>query len=160
TGHVVGVHIQGDQQVHRGDLLISIDPVPFQLAVDARKAGLAAANAQAQADRDAVAAAEDALVAAIAARDLADANQQRTARFEIDAAVSRQALDTSNEVLRRARADADAAEAVVAMAQRLLAMHEAAASQALADLATAEWQLTRTHLYAPVDGTINNLTVR
>src|SRR5215472_13213172 len=160
TGHVVAVHIQDDQQVRRGDPLLSIDPVPFQLTVDARKASLAAANAQAQADRDAIAAAQDAVAAAIAARDLADVNQQRIARLEIDAAVSKEAPDTANEVLRRTRANADAAEAAIARAQRLLAMHQAAVSQAEAELATAEWQLSRTQLYAPVDGTINNLTVR
>jgi membrane fusion protein, multidrug efflux system len=160
TGHVIAVHVQDNQQVHKDDLLVSIDPVPFQLAVDARKAALAAANAQAQADRDAVAAAADALAAAGAERDLAEVNQQRTAHLATDAFASRQALDFANEVLRRARADVDAAQAALERVQRLLAMHDAATAQAQAGLATAEWQLERTQLYAPVDGTINNLTVR
>ena len=160
TGHVAAVHVQDDQQVHRGDLLVSIDPVPFQLAVDARRAALASANAQVQADRDTIAAAQDALAATIAARDLADVNQRRTARLVTDATASRESLDAANEVLRRASADADAAQAAVARAQRLRALHAADIEQAQAELATAEWQLARTQLYAPVDGTINNLTVR
>ena len=160
TGHIIAVHVQDNQQVHKGDLLVSIDPVPFQLAANARKAELAAANAQAQADRDGIAAARDALAAAVAARDLADVNQKRTATLTTEAFASRQALDTANETLRRASADVDAAQAAVERAQRLLAMHEAAIAQAQAELATAEWQLGRTQLYAPVDGTINNLTVR
>jgi membrane fusion protein, multidrug efflux system len=160
TGHVAAVHVQDNQQVHRGDLLVSIDPVPFRLAVDARRAALAAANAQAQADGDAIMAAQDAFAAAIAARNLAGVNQQRTASLATDDTASREALDAANEVLRRTRADADAAEAVVARARRLLMMHEAAVAQAQAELATAEWQLSQTQLYSPVDGTINNLTVR
>jgi multidrug efflux system membrane fusion protein len=160
TGHVVAVHIQDNQQVRRGDLLLSIDPVPFQLAVEAREAGLGAANAQAQADRDAVVAAQDALAAAIAARDLADVDQQRIARLETDSFASRQALDAANETLRRTRYGAEAAEAAVGRAQRLLALHEAAIAEAQAELAAAEWRLSRTQLYAPADGTINNLTVR
>lgn len=42
----------------------------------------------------------------------------------------------------------------------MLSMHDAAIDQAQAKLATAQWQLSQTQLYAPVDGTINNLTVR
>ena len=42
TGQIAAVHVEDNQQVHRGVLLVSIDPVPFQLAVDARKAELAA----------------------------------------------------------------------------------------------------------------------
>jgi len=160
TGHVTAVHVHDNQQVKKGDLLASIDPVPFTLAVDACKAELAAANAQAQADSDSIAAAQDASSAAVAARSLADVNQQRIARLFTDQTASMQELDTANEVLRRARADADAADAVVARAQRMLAMHNAAIDQAQSQLATAEWRLSQTQLFAPVDGTINNLTVR
>jgi multidrug efflux system membrane fusion protein len=160
TGHVVAVHVQDNQQVHRGDLLVSIDPVPLQLAVDAHRAALAAINAQTQADRDAIAAAQDASAAANAARDLADVNQQRTARLAMEDIASREALDRANEVLRRARADAAAGDAAVARAQRLLAMHEATITQAQAELAMSEWQLLQTKLFAPVNGTINNFTVR
>jgi multidrug efflux system membrane fusion protein len=160
TGQIAAVHIHDNQQVHRGDLLVSIDPVPFQLAVDAHKAELAAANAQAQADSDSIAAAQDALTGAVAARSLADVNQQRIARLATDQTASRQELDTANEVLRRAGADADAAEAAVGRAQRMRAMHGAIIDQAQAELATAEWRLSQTKLYAPVDGTINNLTLR
>lgn len=160
TGHIVAVHVQDNQQVRRGDLLVSIDRVPFQLEVDLRQAALAAATAQAQADRDVIAVARDALAAAQAVRDLAEVDQQRTARLAIDATASRQALDAANEALRRARADADGATAAVERAQRMLAMHEAATTEAQAELATAAWRLSRTQLYAPVDGAINNLTVR
>lgn len=160
TGHVVGIHVQDNQMVRRGDLLISIDPVPFQLAVEARKAALSAAIAQTQADRETAEAARNQLTEAVAARDLADANQVRAARLEADAFASRQALDTANEVQRRAHAEVDAATAAVARSQRMIAMADASVQKAQAELATAEWELSRTKMYAPVDGTINNLSVR
>lgn len=59
TGHIVAVHVQDNQTIRRGEILISIDPVPFQLAVDASQAALKEANAQATTDRAVVAMAND-----------------------------------------------------------------------------------------------------
>jgi multidrug efflux system membrane fusion protein len=160
TGHVAAVHVSDNQMVHRGDLLLTIDPVPFQLAVDARSAAVAGAQAEAQADRDAEVIARNTLAAAIAARDLAMENQRRAASLAADAFGSRQALDDANESLRRAQADMDGAQAEVDREQRMITMADAAERKAQAELATAEWELARTRMYAPVDGTINNLTVR
>jgi len=160
TGHIVAVHVRDNQTVRKADKLISIDPVPFQLAVQAQQATLAASIAQAQADRDAAAGARNQLAEAVAARDLADVNQKRAATLATEQFGSRQALDSANEVMRRAHAEVDAAEAAVARAERLIAMAEANVQKAQAELATGEWQLSRTEMYAPVDGTINNLTVR
>jgi multidrug efflux system membrane fusion protein len=159
-GHVVAVHVRDNQTVRKGDKLISIDPVPFQLAVQAQQAALAAAIAQAQADKDASTAARNQLAEAVAARDLADVNQKRAATLATEQFGSRQALDAANEVMRRAHAEVDAAEAAVARATRLIAMAEANVQKAQAELAIGEWQLSRTEMYAPVNGTINNLTVR
>ncbi len=69
-------------------------------------------------------------------------------------------MDDADEVLRRARADVEGAQAGVKRMRRLLAMHDAAIAEAQAELAIAQWRLGRTQLYAPVDGTINNLTLR
>jgi multidrug efflux system membrane fusion protein len=159
TGHVVGVHVRDNQAAHRNDLLISIDPVPFQLTFDARKAKLQEAQAQANAARDQVTVAQDTLQAAVAARDLAAATQRRTRALSADSFASRQTLDTATASMQRAEADVESAQAGIARAQRMVAASEAAIAVAQADLATAEWELSRTKVYAPVDGTINNLTV-
>jgi membrane fusion protein, multidrug efflux system len=159
TGHVIAVHVRDNQTVRKGDRLISIDPVPFQLDVRAQQAALAAANAQQQADQDTAASARNELAEAVAARDLADENQRRAQSLEADAFASRQALDSANEVQRRTHAAVDAADAGVARAERMISMAQASVQKAQAELATAEWRLARTELYAPVDGSINNLTV-
>ena len=51
TGRVVTVHVADNQNVVRGDLLVTIDPVPFQLAVDQRRAEVDEAGAQVAADQ-------------------------------------------------------------------------------------------------------------
>ena len=160
TGHIVAVHVRDNQTVRRGDLLVSIDPVPFQLAVDARTAQLAQAKAQAAADRDDAAAAEAALASATAARDLAVENGRRTRTLTTESFASREALDAADAAIRRGQADVDAAQAAIARAQRTVAVSEAKIAEAEAQLATAKWELDRTQVYAPVNGTINNLTVR
>jgi multidrug efflux system membrane fusion protein len=57
TGHLITVAVADDQQVHRGDVLVKIDPEPFKLAVNSSQATLQEADANAQAMRDSVAAA-------------------------------------------------------------------------------------------------------
>jgi membrane fusion protein, multidrug efflux system len=159
TGHVIAVHVRDNQTVRRGDRLISIDPVPFQLEVQARQAALAAAIAQQQADQESAASARNQLIEAAASRDLADEDQRRAKALEADAFASRQALDAANEKQRRTHAAVDAAEAGVARAMRMISMAEASVQKAQAELATAEWQLARTEMYAPADGSVTNLTV-
>ena len=41
SGHVAAIHVHDNQAVKRGDLLVSIDKTPFQLAVDQRQAQIA-----------------------------------------------------------------------------------------------------------------------
>ncbi len=87
-------------------------------------------------------------------------SQRRTSALSTDDVVSRQQFDQANAGLRRAQADTDAARAAIAKARQTLAVDQAAIARAQADLAIAVWQLGRTSVLAPLDGTINNLTVR
>ena len=52
TGRIISVPIEDNQTVHRGDLLVAIDPEPFQLALNAAQASLRQAAAQTAADQD------------------------------------------------------------------------------------------------------------
>ena len=160
SGHVVAIHVHDNQAVRRGDLLVSIDKVPFQLEVDARQAEVRGANAQADADRAAIAVAQDQLDAADAELQFAAATQRRAASLTSDQFVSRQDLDQANEQLRHAQAMADGAKGGLARAQQGLAVAEAAIARTQAALATAEWKLGRTDVRAPVNGTVNNFTIR
>jgi multidrug efflux system membrane fusion protein len=160
TGHILAVHVLDNQAVRRGDPLVSIDPEPFKLEVDRRQAQIRETEAQAAADRDAAVIAKDRADAAAAALKLAEATQRRIAALGKEGDVTYQSLDATNEALRRAQSDVEAAQMGIAKTKQILEMHEASISRAKAELATAQWRLERTEVPAPVEGTINNLTVR
>ena len=160
TGRIVSVHVSDNQDVAEGDLLATIDPVPFQLALDQRRAEANEACEQAASDQDRIASARDALAAATSAAGYAKDTQVRLSTLAIAQDVSRVDLDQANDALRRANAARDAAEEAVSMAQSMLSMHQAAEARASSALALAEWQLSRTKLTAPTGGTVTSLTLR
>jgi membrane fusion protein (multidrug efflux system) len=57
SGPVIRIWVQDQQAVRRGDLLLEIDPQPYQLAVDAAEAQLELSYQSSSQDRAAVAAA-------------------------------------------------------------------------------------------------------
>src|SRR6516164_8418014 len=59
TGQIISVHVIDNQTVQAGDKLVTIDPVPFRLAVAQKGAEIDEATAQLASDRDAIAASED-----------------------------------------------------------------------------------------------------
>lgn len=160
TGHVVAVHVVDDQAVKRGDPLLTIDPVPFQLAVAQKQAEVNESKAQIAADQDAIVAAQDAYNSAAASLSYARVTEERIARLTSTGDASRQQLDNANDALRRAEADASAGQAAIDRTQAMRSLHEAAQARAEAELATAQWQLARTQISAPVDGTVTDLTLR
>ncbi len=160
TGQIIRVYVRDNQTVHKGDPLVAIDPEPFALIVASRKAAVNEARAQVEADHDSVAAASDSLSAANAAAQYARTTEQRYATLSQTDDISRQVFDRANDELRHAMAAVAAAQSDVARAERTLAMHRAALADAEANLGYAQWELSRTQMTAPTDGTINNLTVR
>jgi membrane fusion protein, multidrug efflux system len=160
TGRIIAVHVADNQSVVAGDALATIDPVPFQLAVDQRRAELEEARAQIAADGSAIASAQAALAGATSAANYAHTNQARLAALAKNQDVARADLDQANNEMRRADAAQDAARDVIAVAQSTAAMHRAAETRATATLATAEWQLARTKMVAPTSGIVTSLTVR
>jgi multidrug efflux system membrane fusion protein len=160
TGHIVAVHVTDNQPVKKGDLLVKIDPVPFQLDIAQRAAEIEQARALAAADQDETAAAQDQLQSAQAALVFAQATRDRVSALVRTSDVSRQDLDQAEDDAHRA-ADARAgATAALAKTNLMHAMHVAALAHAEAEMATAQWRLSRTDVTAPTDGTVNNLTVR
>src|SRR5215469_7184968 len=160
TGRIIDVHVSDNQDVVRGDLLATIDPVPFQLMVDQGRAEAAEARAQIASDQHRIASAQDALVAASSAANYARETQTRMTTLATSQDVALAELDQANDALRRANAARDVAKEAVALAQSTLSMHEAAEARATAALAMAEWQLARTKLVAPTSGAVTSLTLR
>ena len=160
TGRIIGVHVTDNQDVTRGDPLVTIDPVPFQLEADQRRAEREEARAQLAADQDTIASAEATLSAAMAAVTYARQTNTRMSALAAVQDAPRAELEKAQDDLRQAEAAVEAGHAVIERAQATASMHQAAEVRATAALATAEWKLTRTRLTAPATGSIVNLTVR
>ncbi len=160
TGRITAVHVRDNQIVSRGDPLVTIDPVPFQLVVAQRQAEIDEAAAQLGVDADEQKIAADNLTSANSALAFAQETQSRVSNLTASGDVSRQQLDQANDALRRAQAAQSAAEEAIATARATTALHQAARAQAEAAMATAQWELSRTQIVAPTDGSINNFTVR
>lgn len=160
TGRIIAIHIEDNADVRRGDPLVTIDPVPFQLVVNERQAEIDAARAQLAAAQQQLVVAQDSADGAEAARAYAKLTQQRKVALTNSGAVSQQSIDKATDDLRRAEADFAGAQAKIAEAKAAIAVQKAQEATAKAQMAVAQWRLDRTQLVAPADGSINNLTVR
>ncbi|MDL2406265.1 HlyD family secretion protein [Rhizobium calliandrae] len=149
TGVIVSINVANDRQVRRGELLAVIDKVPFQLVVDQRKAALQEAAANHKLVSDDLAAAQNRLTTATAVLQQAGDDQKQVT------------LTAANVISANQQATMElaAAREAVDKASQSVARQEAIVAQAEAALALAEWQLGQTEIRAPVDGTVNNLSV-
>jgi multidrug efflux system membrane fusion protein len=160
TGRITAVHVADNADVRAGDLLVTIDPVPFQLVVNERLAEIEEARARIEAAKSSILSAQDSADAAASALSYAQIMQQRQLALVKSAAVSQQILDKANDDLRRAEAALAAAQASIAENKSDLALQQSKLATAEALLATSQWRLSRTKVPAPTNGAITNLTIR
>jgi multidrug efflux system membrane fusion protein len=160
TGRIVDVSVMDNQSVTAGDPMVTIDPVPFRFAADQHRAEVNEAKAQIAADLDMITSSQAEVDAATASATYAHENYQRLHVLGTAQDVSRDDVQRAVDEQRQADARVQASQAVADRAGSMLAMHQAVEVSAAAALATVEWQLARTKLVAPADGTITNLTVR
>jgi len=160
TGPIVAVHVHDNQLLKTGDLLVSIDPKPFQIAVDQSRATLLQAQAQLPIDKAQMEAAQADMKSAQVDRDLADIQLHRIQTLASTSVVDQQSLDVATARQRDAVAHLTATMATVTQAEATLHFHERAVATAQTALDLAEWRLERTEIRAPADGPVSNLTVR
>jgi multidrug efflux system membrane fusion protein len=160
SGRIISLNIVDNQTVKKGDLLATIDPTPFQLALNEKQAKKAEAEAQLAVDRDIITAAQAKRDDAAAKERLASDNVRRATPITAAGFYSRQGLDTLTAKEQEAKAATADAEASIAKAQQMLALHQATVATISAEIASLQWQLDQTKLLAPVDGTITQLTLR
>ncbi len=160
SGRIISLNIVDNQTVKKGDLLATIDPTPFQLALNQKQAKKAEAEAQLAVDRDVIAAAQAKRDDEAAKERLASDNVRRATPITASGFYSRQGLDTLTAKEQEAKAAVADAEAAIAKAQQTLALHQATVSAITTEIAYLQWQLDQTKLLAPTDGTITQLTLR
>lgn len=179
TGYVVQLNVTDNTPVHKGDLLLKIDPRDYTTARDQAKAALSLARAQlssAQVDLEITRVrAPASLEQAQAQLEQAQANQAQAQRDynrqrSVDPrATTQTSIDQATAQLKTNAAMVDSAEAQVKIAQLVqqtiqasedaVQQRQAQVEQAEANLAQAEVNLSYTELRAPQDGRITRRNV-
>ncbi len=177
SGAVVKLNVTDNQFVHKGDLMLVIDPRSYIAARDEAEGALAQARAQLASAEESLAIARVSypaqLAQAKAAREVAAANlfqaaknEQRQLNLPAGVVTSVQNRDNAIAAANAARASLDQATAAVAAAddvaqqiaaaEAAVAERKAAVVQAKAALVQASVNLSYTNITAPASGWVTN----
>ena len=163
-GRVMSVPVQPNQMLHKGDVLFTLDPTPFQAQVDDLTAQVKAASQDALSLNAALNSALADLQKAIALRDRA---QREYARFQAGhdkGAFSDQMVDTRRQSWKADEAAVAAAQASVVQAHNNLNSvvngENTKVASLLAQLRAAEFKLENTVVRAPSDGYVSTVGLR
>ena len=165
SGRITAVNVAENQTVKAGDVLFTIDPQPYQIALDQANAALASARVNVQQLKVAFATATAALKSAQATETI----QQAT--FDRQQALVNQAV-ASSSTLDKPKLDLQTSQNAVVTAQQQVASATAALGgdptidtdkhpavlAALAAVETAQRNLTKTQVVAPADGVISQVS--
>jgi multidrug resistance efflux pump len=173
-GRIVELPLTDNEFVHKGDLLVRIDPTNFSIAVRQAEATLQQAQAGLQ-NVDAQIAVQQAQIGASQAQvDQARATlvfaQEQAARFEDLVRKGAGTVENAQQFasqLRQQQATLESAEAALRVAERQIevlkaqrASTTASIAQATAQLDQAKINLARTEIRSPVNGWVTNLLAR
>jgi multidrug resistance efflux pump len=171
AGRVVELPVVDDQFVHKGDLLLEIEPTDYRIAVDLAEAAVHQAQANAQNIQAQITVQQAQVSASQAKVDETQAAltfaEQQAARYrdlaEKQAGTVQLEQQTASQ-LRQAQAALQNAQATLALAERQieslnaqLASAEASVAQATAQRNQAQVNLKRTQIHSPVNGWVTNL---
>ena len=161
-GKVVKVNAEANQPLKKGDVLLEIDPTPYQFSVDGFEAQLKAAKANGAAANAAVETAQANVTKAQAADELAKTQEQIALNIQRDNAAAISKLTVSQATQQRQEADAAVAQAQAAALQAASAAIavESAIPAIEAQLGDARFNLSQCKLTAPADGYVVNWQVR
>jgi len=173
-GPVLEVKVDDNQQVKKGDVLVTLDPSDYQQRVNAAEAALAAARANVVAARAGVGTAQANVSAARATIGVSSANRARLQKDlkrstflrkeDIIPQSDYDAVQANLQSTTAQRATAEqqvkVATQQVAAAQQQIAVAEAVVKQRQADLDNAKLQLSYATITAPADGVVSRKNVQ
>lgn len=159
-GQVAKVLVQSYQRVHKGQVLVHIDPSNFSLALAQSQAQLTLAKTQA------ISATADEKTARAQARDalnvknFQEIDYKRVKSLSKKGLASQQQSDDSLYKLKEATAKYDAAESEINSAQARLQQAAAQIEAAQVAINKAKLNLSYTEIKAPTDGVLGEVTVQ
>jgi multidrug resistance efflux pump len=160
AGRVIEVNVVDNQRVAAGDVLFSIDPQPFTIALQEADARLAGVGQSIGASTAAVSSAQERLVTAQAKRDNTREQVSRIFQLVEKGVYAKARADQATAQIQSAEAGVREAEAELERAKQELGPQGADNPQfreALAAVEKAKLDLVRTTVAAPSDGVITNL---
>ncbi|HEY4414431.1 MAG TPA: HlyD family secretion protein [Verrucomicrobiae bacterium] len=172
SAQVMVLHVQDNQFVHAGDLLLELDPTDYQVALDQAKAQVLAAQGRMVQAEAQIGTAKAAVQEAVAEVDAAQVQLDNTSKDlkryqEVDErARSQQQLDNADAAQKNAQAQLKntqahkvSAEAEVTSAEALAVAAQGEFKTAEANQKRAEVNLSYCKIYAPTDGRVTERTV-
>jgi membrane fusion protein (multidrug efflux system) len=169
---VAAIHIDDNQFVHKGDLLVELDPTDYRAALAQAQGSEASAKGKLEQARTGVAAAQSAVDQAKAELDAAQVNFENAnrdlQRYQglDERAKSQQQLDnatmtqkTAAAQVQQARAKLATVQAQVASAMANVIAADGDYQKAQADTARAQINLSYCRIVAPEDGRVTNKNV-
>jgi membrane fusion protein, multidrug efflux system len=160
SGVVNHVAVVNDQTVAVGDLLATLDPEPFALAVDLDQKRLDGAAAAQKVKEDDARVLASVLTTAKAAVTLAQQDFDRIGTLVKQGAVAEAVLDRQVDDRQKALDAVTGVEARLRVNAGEVASALAEVAAARAQLALAQYNLRQTRIVAPVSGFVTNLSLR
>lgn len=163
-GRVIEVPAEGNRPLKKGDVLIRIDPTPYELEVRALEAQLAESEGSAGELREQLNVARGNTAALRSQIELTRLRVKQYEELSASGAGNRFDLEKAQADLANLQGQAASAVANEARAQAQLAAvvdgDLASVATIKANLAKARWELDQTVMYAPSDGSAINVQVR
>jgi len=159
-GTVIAVHVEDDDRVSRGELLVEIDPRDYQVAVEEAQARLALARAQVASAKQDYAAALASVREADATNFRAQRDARRYAALLDERVVAQEQYDQFNATARVDAAKVDSAREGAGSGLKAIAARQAEADAAKAALDQALLNLSYTKIYAPANGIVGKRAVQ
>jgi membrane fusion protein (multidrug efflux system) len=169
---VAAIHIDDNQLVHKGDLLVELDPTDYQVALQQAQGSQASSSGKLEQAKASVEAAKSAVVEAQAEVDAQQVNFENADRdlkryLQLDErAKSQQAQDNATAAqktalaqVEKAKAQLQTAQSQVISAQANVTAADGDLKKAIADTRRAEVNLGYCKIYAPIDGRITSKNV-
>jgi multidrug efflux system membrane fusion protein len=160
AGIVKSVAINDNQKVAAGDLLAVVDPEPYQLAVDLKQQQIANLEAAVAVKAEAEASDAASIDSAKSALRLAQEQYDRAKALTADQYASQAQFDQASDQLSAAKDQLAVRQALAQTDTREVEQAKVQVLVARAELAIAQYSLSRTRLTASVGGYVNNLTLR
>jgi multidrug efflux system membrane fusion protein len=160
SGPLTILTVKDNQAVQKGEVLIKINPEPFQLDLDRLQAGLELARATAEKAKEEVAVASDRIASQQAQLDDAKIAFERATELRKEGNIAQQVFDDARRSYDVATARLEAARTSQAAAVQEVSVQLASINGATAAVARAKYDLDRTVIVAPVAGHVAPLIVR